>query len=129
MPRRRFSKEQQESIAKARVRQKRACAKGNHHWWPEYGWDEESQRPPIEPQYWTVEQRFPMPDWDGKSLICSARKCGARSCMKNVPLKTQKRMRRIIKDFMENTISMRKNYLADKKLNRRLERTYNEKAY
>lgn len=110
---RRFSREQQEAIAKAREKQRRACARGNHHWWPEYGWDEESKRMPIEPKYWSVEQRFPMPDWDGSSLICSARKCGAKSQMEDVPPRTQKRMREIVDVFVENTKSMRKGYRKD----------------
>lgn len=114
---RRFSHEQREAIAKARAKQKQACARGNHHWWPEYGWTEDSQnRSGLEPKYWTIKQRFPMPDWDGKSLICSARKCKTRCQMKSVSLRTQKRMEEIVKSFMENTATMRKEYLAEQDL-------------
>ena len=115
MPRRRrFTKKQQEAIAKARDKQQRACARGNHHWWPEYGWTEDSKnRSGLEPEYWNVEQRFPMPDWDGKSLICSAHKCRVRCEMKDVPSKKQKQMREIVGGFMENTAAMRKDYLDE----------------
>ncbi len=117
MPGRRFSREQQETIAKARLKQYKACARGNHHWWPDYGWDEKSQnRSGLKPQYWTVEQRFPMPDWDGVSLRCSARKCGVRGQMEDVTLKTQKRMREIVDGFIENTISTRRTYLAERQV-------------
>ncbi len=114
MPGRRFTPEQQEAMAKAREKQHRACARGNHHWWPDYGWTEDSQnRTGLEPKYWTIEQRIPMPAWDGKSLCCSARKCGARGQMENVSKRTQKRMKSIVEGFIENTTSMRKKYLAD----------------
>ena len=115
MSRRRFSQEQFEAISKARIIQSKACARGDHHWWPKYGWDEESQRKPIAPQYWTTAQRFPMPDWDGESLVCSAHRCNVKGSMKDVSSRTQKRMREIVDGFIENTISSRNSYLAERR--------------
>ncbi len=117
MPGRRFSPKQIKAVAKARMKQKRACARGNHRWWPDYGWTEDSQnRSGLAPRYWTAKQRFPMPDWDGKSLMCSAHRCGAKCQMKDVPPKTRKQMREIVKGFIENTIATRKEYLTEKAL-------------
>ncbi len=111
-PRRRFTKEQQENILKARIKQARACARGNHHWWPDYGWDKQSQnRTGLPPQCWTIEQRHPMPDWDGESLICTGHKCNIRGNIKNISPKEQQNMKDIVKGFIENTIGFRKQAL------------------
>ena len=118
MPRRRFSKEQLNAIAKARLKQKRACVRGNHNWWPDYGWEDKSQnRSGLPPKLWTVEQRFPMPDWDGCSLVCSARRCRIKGQMEDISPRKQKRMKEIVDSFIDNTVSLRENYGKENKEN------------
>lgn len=107
MPRRRFTKEQRERISIARAKQQRACARGNHWWYPDFRFKTEERRR-VEPRFWTTNERYPMPIWDGETVVCSARKCGTHSEMSNLTLKKQKQMRDIFDGFVENTISMRK---------------------
>ena len=105
MRRRRFTPEQRENILKAKEKQRRACARGNHWWYPDYSFEKGR---PIEPKFWTVEERFPLIIWDGKSVICTSCKvCGQ---MKNLSPKKQKKMQDIFDIFNDSALSLRKDY-------------------
>ena len=105
MPRRRFTPEQREAILKGREIRHRACARGNHWWYPDFKHESIDL---VEPQYRTLKQRFPMPLWDNETIVCTAHKCGKHGKMVDLTEKKQKKMRDIFEGFVENTKSMRK---------------------
>lgn len=106
MPRgRRFTKEQRKRMQVAREKQRRACIQGRHTWWPDHR-NNYSGAKGIEPQYWTTEQRYPMPTWNKKTIVCPA--CGKKGALAKLNIATQKRVREIFTIFIENTKSLRK---------------------
>lgn len=105
MPRRRFTKEQREKVLATRAKQRKACGHGNHWWYPGYHFDL-SERSGLEPRLWSTNERYPMPVWNKKAVICTA--CNLKGSMGELTTKKQKKMRDIFNGFVENTLTMRK---------------------
>ena len=114
MPRRRFTKKQQEAVLAIRAKRRRACARGRHYWYPDYSFFKKEEGPRVPGQYWTIEQRFPVPIWDRKSIICTS--CNLRGNIGKLPSKKRKYIRDIIKLLKDNALSMQKDYIREQAL-------------
>lgn len=103
MARRRMTPKQREAVKKASEKQRQDCARGNHHWWPDHQCNFTSRG--IEPRNWSTEQRFPMPTWDKKTVICTG--CKRKGSIRDIEQSERKRVRDIFKGFVENTLNCR----------------------
>ena len=99
------SLEQREAVVKTRKQQELACARGCHDWWPDHKFDP-ADRGFGPPQYWSTNQRNPMPIWDKTTVICTA--CHRVTSISRINSVNRKRVRDIFNGFVQNTKAMRK---------------------
>ena len=105
MARRRLTREQRANILAARAKQRRACARGNHWWNPDHHCNFKNPNR-VEPRFWSTNERYPMPTWDKKTVVCQA--CNVKGNLNDIPSKRQKIVKEMFNDFVECTISLRK---------------------